>query len=316
MINDATVTTADVMASNGVVHVIDTVLLPPVLASKNIVQLAEGVPALSDLVKAVVAAELVGTLSGLGPWTVFAPTNAAFDKLPAGTLEHLLEPENKGQLTGILTYHVVSGKVLAANLKNLEKVTTVEGGDVEVRIAGGKVMINDATVTTADVMASNGVVHVIDTVLLPPVLASKNIVQLAEGVPALSTLVKAVVAADLAGTLSGVGPFTVFAPTNAAFDKLPAGTLKHLLEPKHKKQLAGILTYHVVSGKVLAADLKNGETVKTLEGADLKVHIAEGKVMINDAEVTTADVIASNGVVHIINGVLSLPKASEVYMVV
>merc|ERR1711935_28119 len=132
----------------------------------------------------------------------------------------------------------------------------------------------------------------------------------------LSTLVKALVAANLTGTLSSAGPFTVFAPTNDAFAKLPNGTLENLLKKDNINKLKNLLTYHVVSGKVLKANLKDGETVKTVEGADLKVTFAEDKVMINGAEVTTADVMASNGVVHIINGVLLLPKASEVYLVV
>jgi len=225
-------------------------------------------------------------------------------------------------LTDLLLYHVVSGKVLASDLKNNEAVKTVEGADLKVTITGGTVMINDATVTTPNVMASNGVVHIVDMVLMPPAPVTKNIVQLAQATPDLSTLVQAVVAANLTGTLSSVGPFTVFAPTNEAFAKLPADALANLLKPENIKQLTDLLLYHVVSGKVLASDLKNNEAVKTVEGADLKVTITGRTVMINDATVTTPNVMASNGVVHIIDGVLSvpthslsLPKALEVYMV-
>merc|ERR1711935_781100 len=135
---------------------------------------------LSTLVKALVAANLTGTLSSAGPFTVFAPTNDAFAKLPNGTLENLLKKENINKLKDLLTYHVVSGKVLASDLTNNETVKTLQGADLKVKLADGKVMINDATVKTADVMASNGVVHLIDTVLTLPAPASKNIVQLAQ----------------------------------------------------------------------------------------------------------------------------------------
>lgn len=134
---------------------------------------------------------------------------------------------------------------------------------------------------------------------------SKNIVQLAQGTASLSTLVDAVVAADLAETLSKPNAeYTVFAPTNDAFAALPEGTLEDLLKPENKAKLANILTFHVVSSKALSSDLKDGQKIKTVQGDELTVKIMDGKVMINDAEVVTADVPASNGVVHVINKVL------------
>jgi uncharacterized surface protein with fasciclin (FAS1) repeats len=136
---------------------------------------------------------------------------------------------------------------------------------------------------------------------------SKNIVENAAGSADHTTLVTAVKAAGLAETLSGAGPFTVFAPTNAAFDKLPKGTVETLVKPESKAKLTGILTYHVVAGAVKAADLKDGQKVKTLQGEELTVSIKDGKVMINGATVTTADVVSSNGVTHVIDGVL-MPK--------
>ena len=136
---------------------------------------------------------------------------------------------------------------------------------------------------------------------------SKNIVENAAGSADHTTLVAAVKAADLAGTLSGAGPFTVFAPTNEAFNKLPAGTVDNLLKPEMKKDLTGVLTYHVVAGAVKAADLKDGQKIKTLNGGELTVAIKDGKVSINGANVTIADVVSSNGVTHVIDGVL-LPK--------
>lgn len=148
-------------------------------ASKTIVENASALPDLSTLVAAVKAAGLVDTLNGAGPFTVFAPTNSAFSALPAGTVDTLLKPENKAQLTGVLTYHVVSGKVMAADLIRQIKagggkamLTTVQGAQLTASLAGDKVIVTDAaggsaTVNTADVKQSNGVVHVIDKVLLP-----------------------------------------------------------------------------------------------------------------------------------------------------
>jgi uncharacterized surface protein with fasciclin (FAS1) repeats len=133
----------------------------------DIVDLAVQTEFLSTLVAAVKAGDLVDVLKGDGPFTVFAPTNEAFAKLPAGTVENLLKPENKAQLVAVLTYHVVAGKVYSKDLKNGMKAKTVQGGDVTITLKDGKAMVNNATVSTADIEASNGVVHVIDTVILP-----------------------------------------------------------------------------------------------------------------------------------------------------
>jgi len=133
----------------------------------DIVDTAVAAGSFNTLVAAVQAAGLVDTLKGEGPFTVFAPTDEAFAKLPEGTVESLLLEENKDQLVAILTYHVVSGNVMAADVVKLDSATTVQGGDVAIKVVDGKVMINDATVVTADVRTSNGVIHVIDTVILP-----------------------------------------------------------------------------------------------------------------------------------------------------
>lgn len=134
----------------------------------DIVDLAISQDFLTTLVAAVKAGDLVETLKGDGPFTVFAPTNDAFAKLPAGTVENLLKPENKAQLVKILTYHVVPGKVMSSDLKNGQMAKTVQGSSIKVTLMDGKAMINNATVTAADIVADNGVVHVIDTVIMPP----------------------------------------------------------------------------------------------------------------------------------------------------
>ena len=136
-------------------------------AQKNIVDTAVAAGQFKTLAAALGAAGLVDTVKGAGPFTVFAPTDAAFAKLPAGTVENLLKPENKAQLTAILTYHVVPGKVMAADVVKLKEAKTVNGKMLKVQVNGSSVMINDANVTAADIQASNGVIHVIDTVVLP-----------------------------------------------------------------------------------------------------------------------------------------------------
>merc|ERR1711988_946941 len=194
-------------------------------------------------------------------------TNEAFMALPQGTLDSLMKPENKAKLVDILTYHVLPEEVLSAQLKPFQDVKTVEGkplhvtksdGPLEVRVSRSLFAKDQRRVIKADNVASNGVVHIIDGVLLPPssndpVLSTatekpkkRNIVQLAEHTADLSTLVSAVVAADLADTLSSAGKFTVFAPTNEAFKALPTGTLESLMKPSNKAQLANILKYHVL----------------------------------------------------------------------
>jgi uncharacterized surface protein with fasciclin (FAS1) repeats len=133
----------------------------------SIVEIAAGNEDFSTLVAALKAADLVATLEGEGPFTVFAPTNAAFEALPAGTVESLLQPENKAKLTSVLTYHVVPGAVMAADVVNLSAATTVEGSDISISTEGDSVKIDNATVVQADIEASNGVIHVIDAVILP-----------------------------------------------------------------------------------------------------------------------------------------------------
>lgn len=262
MINDAQVKTANVKASNGVVHIIDKVLIPKDFSAPDIPALATSAN-LTTLVEALKAADLVSAVQG-GPLTVFAPTNEAFDKLPAGVLAELLLPANIASLQQVLKYHVHSGEVQSKDLTNGENVTTLEGKDLKIAIGSGSVQVlggqSNANVTLADQFAFNGVVHVIDAVLLPPdwVLPS-TIPGIAGGNKDLSTLVTALEAADLVKTLEGTGPFTVFAPSNAAFSALGFDGAKLTYLLNNKKQLTEVLEYHVTAGSVLSTDLTNGE---------------------------------------------------------
>ena len=162
--------------------------------------------------------------------------------------------------------------------------------------------MTDSTVADTSMAMEQGV-EVGGAMMVP----SKNIVENAMGSSDHTTLVAAVKAGELLETLSGTGPFTVFAPTNEAFNKLPAGTVDNLLKPEMKKDLQGVLTYHVISGALRAADLKDEMELTTVQGQKLKVSVKDGKVMINNANVTIADVISSNGVTHVVDAVL-LPK--------
>jgi uncharacterized surface protein with fasciclin (FAS1) repeats len=277
----------------------------PATSTKNIVETAVAAGSFKTLVAAVQAAGLAETLSG-GNFTVFAPTDEAFAKLPAGTLEMLLKPENKAKLASILTYHVVPGTVKAADVVKLTNAGTVQGQRVDILAKDGTVTVDGAKVVKTDIACSNGVIHVIDTVILP---VDKNIVEVAASNGSINTLVAAVKAAGLVETLSGKGPFTVLAPTDAAFAKLPAGTLENLLKPENKKQLVEILTYHVVPGVAAYGDQVAKMTeVSTVFGSPVKVSVKGGKVMLGNATVTTADVETSNGVIHVIDTVL-LPAA-------
>jgi transforming growth factor-beta-induced protein len=306
----------------------------------DIVDTAVAAGNFSTLVAAVQAAGLVDTLKGDGPFTVFAPTDEAFAKLPAGTVDALLaDPE--GALKQILLYHVVSGKVLSSDLSDGLEAPTVQGENVKFTLADGKAMVNDANIIAADIEAGNGVIHVIDSVILPPSLAAASaeatpeataeataeatpeatveaaaeaapvtdIVDTAVAAGSFKTLVAAVQAAGLVDALKGEGPFTVFAPTDEAFAKLPAGTVDALLADP-KGDLTQILLYHVLSGKVLAADVKDGLEATTLQGKPVKFSIKDGKAYINDAQIVTTDIPTSNGVIHVIDSVI-LPPADE-----
>jgi transforming growth factor-beta-induced protein len=285
-------------------------------APGKIPAVATGNKDLSILVEALTKANLVTALDGDGPFTVFAPTDAAFAALLTElgiTKEQLLA---RADLADILKYHVVSGSSKAASLTNGQELTTLQGGKITVAVAGGKVSLNSgrANVTTPDVAAANGVVHVIDKVLLPPP-PLKTIAEVAVGNPDFSILVEALTKAGLVDTFKGTNKYTVFAPTNAAFSALltELGVTKDQLLAL--PNLGDILKYHVVSGEAKAASLTDGQEVTTLQGGKVKVAVsADKKVSLNNgrANVTTADVAASNGVIHIIDKVLLLPAPVSV----
>jgi len=286
--SSTTVTKADIMATNGVIHVIDKVLLPPTVAD-----LAVANSSFTTLVSALSGAGLVPALSDAkGTFTVFAPTNDAFAQL--ASLPEDLKP--------ILLYHVLGSTIYANQVttgyaKTLSSFMT-HPMDMYINTASGVKINNTATVVVADVVGTNGVIHVIDKVLLPP-----SVVGIAINNSTFSTLVSAVVKAGLAETLQGVGPFTVFAPTNDAFQALLTALGVANLDALTAEQLTPILLYHVVSGNVVSSSLTNGP-VATLQGSNININVGKGVVLNGNTNVIVADVQGSNGVVHAIDKVL------------
>jgi uncharacterized surface protein with fasciclin (FAS1) repeats len=272
-------------------------------SNADIVETAVGAGQFKTLASLLTQAGLVETLQGDGPFTVFAPTDAAFAKVPKKTLDALAA--NPALLKKVLLYHVVAGNVPASEVVKLngQVVKTVSGLPVGIKIAGQNVFLNGSTkVVTPDVMASNGTIHVINKVLLPP----GDIVATATAAKSFKTLTSLVKKAGLVKTLQK-GTWTVFAPTDAAFAKVPKATLNALA--KDKALLKKVLLYHVVkgsfpSGKVVTLD---GAMVKTVSGKKVAIDVRGGKVFVNTARVVTPDVIASNGVIHVVNKVLIPP---------
>ncbi len=305
-INDAQVIITDILADNGVIHVIDSVLLPPADESfGTIVDIAVEDGRFETLVAALQAADLADALAGEGPFTVFAPTDDAFDLLPDGANEALFA--DIPALTEVLLYHVVSGEVLAEDVVSLDNMFTLLGRRAEIQVEDGNVFINDAQIIITDIRADNGVIHVIDSVLLPPESLG-SIVNIAVADGRFETLVSALVRAELDEVLATDGLFTVFAPTDDAFGLLPDGTIEALFADI--PALTEILLYHVVSGEVLAETVVTLEEAETLLGESVTIRIEDGKVFINEAEVIITDIIADNGVIHVIDSVLLPPGAN------
>jgi transforming growth factor-beta-induced protein len=271
---------------------------------KDIVDVAVANSQFTSLVAALQKADLAAALKGTGPFTVFAPTNEAFEQLFTDLEVSGLNDLSAEALTPILLYHVVSGNIMSSDLENGYLPTLSDGpGDnsIDLLIDASNVKLNkEVSITSADIDALNGVIHVIDKVLLPP-----TVVDLAIDNDNFSTLVAAVVKADLAGTLNGTGPFTIFAPTNAAFDALFSALEITGLDDLTKEQLIPILQYHVVSGNVRSTDLYSGNFA-TLNG-DIAIEMGSTVTINTDTNVIAANVQGSNGVIHVIDKVL-LPQ--------
>ena len=294
----------------------------------------------TSLVAALAHANLVGVLSGDGPYTVFAPTDSAFEEIGLNLSDYDTDEENE-TLAKILSYHVAMGSVMSSELEDGMEINSLIQEPITVNIYGqGAVVLNgESSVTTADVETSNGIIHIIDKVLIPPSMspdtpsegeicynmdthtvdltkteetcedmwvAAVDIPTTAAATTIHTSLVAAIAKANLTETLKGEGPFTVFAPSDAAFTE--AGIS---LDDLDADTLANILTYHVVSGKVMSTNLSNGMMATALNGGTLVFSISEGNVSVNGANVILANVPVSNGVIHVIDKVM-IPPAGEI----
>ena len=324
----------------------------------TIVETAESAGQFTTLLAALDAAGLAEELGSGGPYTVFAPTDGAFAAIPAETLDALLaDPE--GDLTTILNYHIVEGEYLSGDLAGLESIDTLSGVPLTITVEGDTVMVDGAQVIAADTMASNGVIHVIDVVMIPegvelpvaeeatgepaenmteeateepvenmteeateepveemteePVVVppleeeEPNVVDCAAADGNLTTLVTLLELTGLNETLSDPAlNVTVFAPTDEAFAMLPGSAVEFLVNNTAAQGLLEeVLLYHVVNGTYTAADLAEVSNLTTLENETLAINVTDGNVTVNQANVTTADIQCSNGIIHVIDGVLT-----------
>ena len=266
----------------------------------DIVETAVAAGKFKTLATALESAGLIETLQGDGPFTVFAPSDSAFAKLPEGTVASLLESENRGLLTNILTFHVVPGRVAAADVAGLESATALNGQRFSIKTSDAGVFVGGAKVVRTDIECGNGIIHVVDSVMMP---ATGDIIATAVEAGDFKTLAAAIEAAGLVEALQGEGPFTVFAPTDEAFAALPEGTVASLLEPANRHKLVAILKYHVVSGRVYSDQLANGQ-VATIGDSSLEISLRDRGAFVNGAKVVKADIETTNGVIHVVDQVL------------
>jgi transforming growth factor-beta-induced protein len=276
-------------------------------AEQNIVEVASNAGIFKTLLAAAKAAGLVEALSGPGPMTILAPTDKAFAKIPAAQLRSLLKPENGATLKAILSHHVFPGAVSLKSVVAKGQLTSLTNQRVKVQLVNGSVKIGNAQVITADIRCSNGVVHAIDTVILP---ALDSIPQVASKAGQFKTLLAAAKAAGLVEALAGKNPITIFAPTDQAFAALPKGTVALLLSPEQRPNLIRILKHHIVAGRVFSDTAINVGTATTLAGTTIEIRYKNSKLEVSGAPIVKTDIQASNGVIHVIGKVL-LPAATK-----
>jgi len=324
MVNGESVVAADILANNGIIHVIDGVLVPTPSAPESVASIApqtvvdiaiSNSDTFSSLVNLVVQANLVDPLSTTEGITVFAPTNNAFATLADAAPEviaNLRTEQWSTHLQDILLYHVLPVRVPSSGVTDGLTATALNGEDVSFT-ANGDIYVNSKSeVIIADIDASNGVIHAIDNVLIPS-WVSNSIVDRAVGSSILTTLVDLVVQAGLADTLSGAGPFTVFAPTNDAFVEFLGDNVADT-SSLDIELVSSILTYHVVPGIFDSSEIVNGASLTTVQGDNISLSLMGNTAMVNGESVVAADILASNGIIHVINGVL-LPEEATASVV-
>jgi len=306
LVNGQRVSSRSILASNGIIHPIEGVLIPPAtdININSLVDVLALDGRFTTLITAVQAAGLADALTTGGPFTVFAPTDDAFAALPPGTVESLVT--NVPALQNVLLYHVLGESKSAYQLLRKRSAETLQGEAVRVSARRSGIFVNDSRVLNPNVKTPNGIIHVIDAVLLPPA-PKPNLLELLQNDGRFNTLITALQVAGLDSVIATGGTFTVFAPTDAAFAQVPAETLTALLA--NVEALKGVLLYHVVSGDKSASELLRKRKVETLQGSDVRISTWWRKVFVNRSEVIEADLKAANGTVHAIDEVLLPPAA-------
>ena len=274
-----------------------------VSSQQSILETAKKDGRFKTLVTALGKSNAIKTLAGKGPFTVFAPTDEAFAKLDQKVVGDLLKKRNQATLDNILTYHVAAGDYRAADVVTRSGLAMANGQRLAINVHGKTVRVDRAQLVITDVACTNGVIHVIDSVLMPE---TRALPEIANG-RYFGTLLAAVKAAGLLETLAGNGPFTILAPTDQAFAKLPKGTVANLLKPANRGKLQAILKYHVIAGRVSSSQAIAAGRAKTLLGQSIDFEVVDGRLRVRGANVTKTDVNAANGVVHVIDSVLIPP---------
>lgn len=302
-INDANVSVVDIKTTNGVVHVIDAVLLPAPVKTRvdgTIMDVVSTSPVHTTLNTLIMAAELDGALSSAGPFSLFAPTDDAIAALPAEVTTALLD-DPTGALADVLLYHAVSGVIEADHLVDGGRFSNLAGKNLITSITADGAFINGAKVSVADIFTNNGVVHVIDAVIVPP--SPTTVLDVISNSPVHTTLTSLISAAELDDDLASAGPFTVFAPTDDAIAALPSEVVESLLADP-TGALANVLLFHVVSGVADSSNITDGLKVSSLLGQNLSFAASADGVTVNGINISVVDLKTSNGVVHVIDAVL------------
>lgn len=272
-------------------------------ADNSIVAVAQAAGGFDTLLAAASAGGLAEALATNGPFTVFAPVDAAFAELPQAAVNNLMQPENRDTLAALLQHHVVAGRIDAAGVIQAGELESLAGTPLTVEVEGDEVRIGGVRIVQTDIGADNGIIHVVEQVLFPEGFAC--IATVAQRSGQFDTLLAAAEAAGLMDALSVQGPFTVFAPTDEAFAALPEGTVESLLQPENRSDLERLLQHHIVAGRLPAEEVLAAESLETLAGTTLQVTLDGEQPRIGDANITATNVMASNGVIHMIDAVLA-----------
>lgn len=268
----------------------------------SIVAVAQAAGGFDTLLAAAKAGGLAEALASDGPFTVFAPVDAAFAELPEAAVNNLMQPENQETLASLLQHHVVAGRIDAEGVVEAGELESLAGTPLAVEVEGDEVRVGGVRVVQTDIDADNGVIHVVDQVMFPEGFAC--IATVAQRSGEFETLLAAAEAAGLKEALSVEGPFTLFAPTDAAFEQLPEGTVDELLQPENLPDLQRVLQHHIVAGSLTAEEVLEAGTLETLAGTTLEVSMEDDQPRINGADIATVDLMAGNGVIHVIDTVL------------